>query len=40
MPNKKNNFDNLERVKLFHDIFVFLRGLDDKNVNKYINRLK
>ena len=30
---EENDFDNLERVQLFHNIFVFLWGLDDKNVN-------
>ena len=37
---KENDFDNLERVKLFHDTFVFLWGLDDKDVSKFIKRSK
>ena len=35
---KENNFDNLERERLFHDTFVFLQGIDDEKILKVIKR--
>ena len=40
IAKEENNFDNLERVKLFHDTFVFLWGLDDEKISKHIKRSK
>ena len=37
---KENNFDNLERVKLFHDTFIFLWSIDIENTSKFIKRSK
>ena len=37
---EENDFDNLQRFKLFHDTFVFLWGLDDEKISKHIKRSK